>query len=50
VRPWRLNQGTRDTRWGKLEEVANLVVFTASDAANDINGGELATDNAIDKS
>jgi 3-oxoacyl-[acyl-carrier protein] reductase len=47
---WSVNQGTRDTRWGKPEEIANLIVFAVSDAASYINGAELVADNAMDKS
>jgi 3-oxoacyl-[acyl-carrier protein] reductase len=47
---WSTNQGTRDTRWGKPEEIANLIVFTVSDAASYINGAALVADNAMDKS
>jgi 3-oxoacyl-[acyl-carrier protein] reductase len=47
---WSSNQGTRDTRWGTPEEIANLIVFAVSDAASYINGAELVADNAMDKS
>jgi len=47
---WSSNQGMRDTRWGTAEEIANLIVFTVSDAASYINGAELVADNAMDKS
>jgi NAD(P)-dependent dehydrogenase (short-subunit alcohol dehydrogenase family) len=47
---WSTNQGTRDPRWGKPEEIANLIVFAVSDAASYINGAELVADNAMDKS
>ena len=47
---WSSNQGTRDTRWGRPEEIANLIVFAVSDAASYINGAELVADNAMDKS
>jgi 3-oxoacyl-[acyl-carrier protein] reductase len=47
---WSSNQGMRDTRWGTPEEIANLIVFTVSDAASYINGAELVADNAMDKS
>jgi 3-oxoacyl-[acyl-carrier protein] reductase len=47
---WSTNQGTRDTRWGRPEEIANLIVFAVSDAASYINGAELVADNAMDKS
>jgi 3-oxoacyl-[acyl-carrier protein] reductase len=40
----------RNTRWGTPEEIANLIVFTVSDAASYINGAELVADNATDKS
>jgi NAD(P)-dependent dehydrogenase (short-subunit alcohol dehydrogenase family) len=36
--------------WGTPEEIANLIVFAASDAASYINGAELVADNAMDKS
>src|SRR5262249_50258369 len=47
---WSSNQGTRDTRWGRPEEIAYLIVFAVSDAASYINGAELVADNATDKS
>jgi 3-oxoacyl-[acyl-carrier protein] reductase len=47
---WSTNQGSRDTRWGRPEEIANLIVFAVSDAASYINGAELVADNAMDKS
>jgi 3-oxoacyl-[acyl-carrier protein] reductase len=47
---WSNNQGARDTRWGRPEEIANLIVFAVSDAASYINGAELVADNAMDKS
>src|SRR3984885_1592770 len=47
---WASNQGMRDTRWGRPEEIANLIVFAVSDAASYINGAELVADNAMDKS
>jgi NAD(P)-dependent dehydrogenase (short-subunit alcohol dehydrogenase family) len=47
---WSINQGARDTRWGTPQEIANLIVFAASDAASFINGAELVADNAMDKS
>jgi len=47
---WSTNQGTRDTRWGTPQEIANLIVFAVSDAASYINGAELVADNAMDKS
>lgn len=47
---WSSNQGSRDTRWGRPEEIANLIVFAVSDAASYINGAELVADNAMDKS
>lgn len=47
---WSNNQGTRDTRWGTPEEIANLIVFAVSDAASYINGAKLVADNAMDKS
>jgi len=47
---WSSNQGMRDTRWGRPEEIANLIVFAVSDAASYINGAELVADNAMDKS
>jgi len=45
---WSSNQGTRDTRWGTPEEIANLIVSAVSDAARYINGAELVADNALD--
>jgi 3-oxoacyl-[acyl-carrier protein] reductase len=39
-----------DTRWGRPEEVANVIVFTLSDAASYVNGATLVVDNAMDKS
>ena len=39
----------RNTRWGTLEELANLIVFALSDRASFVNGAVLVTDNAMDK-
>jgi 3-oxoacyl-[acyl-carrier protein] reductase len=47
---WSTNQGVRDTRWGRPEEIANLVVFAVSEAASYVNGAELVADNAMHKS
>jgi 3-oxoacyl-[acyl-carrier protein] reductase len=49
-RLWARNQGMSDTRWGRPEEVANVIVFTLSDAASYVNGATLVVDNAMDKS
>jgi 3-oxoacyl-[acyl-carrier protein] reductase len=47
---WSSNQAMRNTRWGKPEELANLIVFALSDAATFVNGAVLVADNAMDKS
>src|SRR6266545_4266771 len=47
---WSANQGMRATRWGTPEELANMIVFTASDAASYVNGAVLVADGAQDKS
>lgn len=47
---WSSNQAMRNTRWGKPEELANLIAFALSDAATFINGAVLVADNAMDKS
>ena len=40
----------RATRWGTPEELANTIVFAASDAASYVNGAVLVADGAQDKS
>jgi len=47
---WSTNQGMRVTRWGTPEELANMIVFAASDAASYVNGAVLVADGAQDKS
>lgn len=47
---WSTNNAMRSTRWGKPEELANLIVFALSDAATFVNGAVLVADNAMDKS
>ena len=47
---WSANQGMRETRWGTPEELANMIVFAASDAAGYVNGAVLVADGAQDKS
>ncbi len=47
---WSANQGMRVTRWGTPEELANVIVFAASDAAGYVNGAVLVADGAQDKS
>jgi NAD(P)-dependent dehydrogenase (short-subunit alcohol dehydrogenase family) len=47
---WSTNQGSAGMRWGTPEEIANLIVFTVSDAASYVNGARLVADNAMDKS
>ena len=47
---WSANQGMRATRWGTPEELANMIVFAASDAASYVNGAVLVADGAQDKS
>ncbi|MBI2563754.1 MAG: SDR family oxidoreductase [candidate division NC10 bacterium] len=47
---WSANQGMRVTRWGTPEELANMIVFAASDAASYVNGAVLVADGAQDKS
>jgi len=47
---WAQNQGMRATRWGTPEELANMIVFAASDAASYVNGAVLVADGAQDKS
>jgi 3-oxoacyl-[acyl-carrier protein] reductase len=49
-RLWSANNAMRNTRWGTLEELANLIVFALSDRASFVNGAVLVTDNAMDKS
>jgi 3-oxoacyl-[acyl-carrier protein] reductase len=49
-RLWAQEQGMSDTRWGRPEEVANVIVFALSDAASYVNGATLVVDNAMDKS
>lgn len=38
----------RNTRWGTPGELANVIVFSLSDAASFINGAVLVADRAID--
>ncbi len=47
---WSARQGMRVTRWGTPEELANMIVFAASDAASYVNGAVLVADGAQDKS
>ncbi len=47
---WSAKQGMRETRWGTPEELANMIVFAASDAASYVNGAVLVADGAQDKS
>jgi NAD(P)-dependent dehydrogenase (short-subunit alcohol dehydrogenase family) len=47
---WSARQGMRDTRWGTPQELANMIVFAASDAASYVNGAVLVADGAQDKS
>ncbi len=47
---WAARQGMRETRWGTPEELANMIVFAASDAASYVNGAVLVADGAQDKS
>ncbi len=47
---WSANQGMRATRWGTPVELANMIVFAASDAASYVNGAVLVADGAQDKS
>jgi 3-oxoacyl-[acyl-carrier protein] reductase len=47
---WAANQGMRATRWGAPEELANVIVFAASDAASYVNGAVLVADGTQDKS
>ena len=47
---WSARQGMRDTRWGTPQELANTIVFAASDAASYVNGAVLVVDGAQDKS
>lgn len=49
-RRWAENNAMRNTRWGTPEELANLIVFAASDRASFVNGAVLVADNAQDKS
>ena len=49
-RRWSENNSMRNTRWGKPEELANLIVFALSDRASFVNGAVLVADNAMDKS
>lgn len=49
-RQWAADQGMRETRWGTPEELANMIVFAASDAASYVNGAVLVADGAQDKS
>jgi NAD(P)-dependent dehydrogenase (short-subunit alcohol dehydrogenase family) len=47
---WTANQGMLDTRWGKPEELADLIVYALSERASYVNGAVLVADNAMDKS
>jgi 3-oxoacyl-[acyl-carrier protein] reductase len=47
---WAANQGMRATRWGTPEELANVIVFAASDAASYVSGAVLVADGTQDKS
>jgi 3-oxoacyl-[acyl-carrier protein] reductase len=47
---WAANQGMPATRWGTPEELANVIVFAASDRASYVNGAVLVADGAQDKS
>ena len=46
---WVSNQGMSDTRWGTVQELANVIAFTLSDASSFINGAMLVADNGLDK-
>ncbi|WP_422124328.1 SDR family NAD(P)-dependent oxidoreductase [Planococcus sp. X10-3] len=47
---WAPNNSTPNNRWGTPEEIANLIVFTASDRSSYINGAVLVADGGQDKS
>jgi 3-oxoacyl-[acyl-carrier protein] reductase len=47
---WAANQGLPETRWGTPQELANMIVFAASDAASYVNGAVQVADGAQDKS
>src|SRR4030095_10764083 len=47
---WAAEQGMRNTRWGTPQELANLIVFTLSDAAAYVNGAVIVADGGLDKS
>lgn len=47
---WAARQGMPVARWGTPEELANMIVFAASDAASYVNGAVLVADGAQDKS
>jgi 3-oxoacyl-[acyl-carrier protein] reductase len=47
---WAPNNSTPNNRWGTPDEIANLIVFAASDRASYINGAVLVADGGQDKS
>ncbi|MBI2218440.1 MAG: SDR family oxidoreductase [Candidatus Rokubacteria bacterium] len=47
---WAANQGMRATRWGTPQELANVIVFAASDAASYVSGAVLVADGTQDTS
>lgn len=50
MKSWAPNNSTPNNRWGEPEEIANLIVFTASDRGSYINGAVLVADGGQDKS
>jgi len=47
---WAPNNSTPNNRWGTPDEIANLIVFAASDRGSYINGAVLVADGGQDKS